>query len=441
MINIDDVFSVYEVTTHIKNLLERSIDILQIKGEVSNLARPASGHMYFSLKDEKSLIRCVFFVGYNRYLSFTPKNGDNVVVTGKLTVYERDGQYQIIVSDIFSLGIGLLHEKFEKLKEKLKNEGLFNSEHKRLLPKFPKSIGIVTSESGAALQDILNVLSRRYPLDIYLYPALVQGNEAPKSLVAGIGYFASSVEKKVDLIIIGRGGGSYEDLFCFNDEELARKIFACPIPIISAVGHEIDFTICDFVADVRAATPSVAAEIAVPNRDELIYNIQEKNKQLKALINAELQAYYTKIYLKEKRFKEYHPQNIIFKYQQQLDQATLRLVKYKTMFEGIKNKFYEKKYILETKNPVNLLAQRTLFIKLKKERLAFLVKEKTSFLKAELQEKKRILQGLSPKYLMGKGYTILEKDGKIVNSKKQIKAYDKISILLKDGKCLAEIRE
>jgi exodeoxyribonuclease VII large subunit len=436
MIDLDNVFKVYEVTAHIKNILERNIDILQIEGEVSNLSLPASGHIYFSLKDEKALLRCVFFAGYNRKIDFIPKNGDKVIVTGKITVYERDGQYQLIVSNISQYGIGNLHEQFERLKAKLKEEGLFDETHKKTLPKYPSSIGIVTSETGAALQDILNILSRRYPVNVYLYSAVVQGSEAPLSLVNGINYFAKS---NVDVIIIGRGGGSYEDLFCFNDEALARAIYACPIPVISAVGHEIDFTICDFVSDIRAATPSVAAEIATPNRQELLENLANKGKQLHSLINTKLQEYNQKTLLADKKIKAHHPQNIIYKQQQTLDYATLQLLKFKTIFDNIKNDFLAKKQLFKNQLHLSPISQHSLSLKHYQDKLSLLTKEKLNTTKAELSQKEQILKSHSPLNILNKGYALIQKEGNIITSKANLKTNDKINIKLKDGQCEAEV--
>jgi len=394
----DNIFKVNEVTSHIKNILERNLDFLKVVGEVSNISFPASGHVYFSLKDEKALIRCVFFAGYNRILQYVPQNGDSVVVSGKVTVYERDGLYQIIATNVSKYGVGQLHEKFEKLKVMLRTEGLFDHSHKKALPKYPKAIGIITSESGAVLHDMLNILSRRYPLDVYHFPTLVQGNEAPQSLISGIKYFVKMKrsKKKVDLIIIGRGGGSFDDLFCFNDEGLARAIHACPIPVISAVGHETDFTICDFVADMRAATPSVAVEIAVQDRNELYFQLSNKEKELLSLTLLKIQSYKQSILLADKRMQSSHPQNIILKQHQRLDYCRYKL-------------------------------------------LCFI--ERLNSFATKLENKKNTLHNLSPKHILDRGFVLIEKDGKIVKSRHDIRVKDLVNITFKDGKCFAEIKE
>ena len=263
--------TVSELNAYIKRIFEsdRTLSLISVRGEISNLTLHRSGHIYFSLKDEASQIKAVMFRSAAASLKFTPENGMKVILRCSVSVYEAGGLYQLYVNSILPDGIGALYLAYEQLKKRLDEEGLFSYEHKIPLPRFPQRIGIITSPSGAAVRDIINVTHRRFPLaKIYIYPALVQGDGAVADLVAGLEYFEES--KLADVIIIGRGGGSIEDLWAFNSERLARRIYDCEIPIISAVGHETDFTICDFVADMRAPTPSAAAEIAVPDVKELL---------------------------------------------------------------------------------------------------------------------------------------------------------------------------
>lgn len=242
---------------------------IAVRGEISNFVHHRSGHLYFSLKDEGGLVRAVMFRSAASRLAFVPENGMKVIVMASLTTYVKDGQYQLMVTSMEPDGVGALFLAFERLKKKLAAEGLFDEVRKKPLPKIPTHIGIITSPTGAALRDMLNILKRRFPLaQVLLYPALVQGSGAPASLVKAITVMGS--REDLDLLIIGRGGGSAEDLWCFNDESLARAIAACPLPVISAVGHETDFTICDLVSDLRAPTPSAAAELAVPETDVLL---------------------------------------------------------------------------------------------------------------------------------------------------------------------------
>ena len=264
------VLTVAQLNAYIKQIID-SNDILSdvyIKGEISNFTNHRTGHFYFTLKDPDSLIRAVMFKSAATKLKFLPENGMKVIVRGRVSAFVRDGQYQIYVEQMEPDGIGSLYIAFEQLKRKLEAEGLFSPMRKKPLPKIPTRIGIITSPTGAAVRDMINVTKRRFPLaKIVLFPSLVQGPDAPAQLIAGIKHF--NADRSVDVIIIGRGGGSIEDLWAFNDENLARTVAASTIPVISAVGHETDFTICDFAADMRAPTPSAAAEIAVPDTLEL----------------------------------------------------------------------------------------------------------------------------------------------------------------------------
>ena len=281
-----NAFSVSELNNYIKNVFEnnRTLSAVTVKGEISNFTNHRSGHLYFSLKDADGQIRAVMFRSSAARLKFMPESGMRVIVHGAVTVYPRDGSYQIYVSSMQPDGIGALYLAYEQLKERLFVEGLFDEEHKLQIPEYPSKIGVITSPTGAAVRDILNVTNRRYPLaDIYLYPALVQGSGAEESLIKGIDYFDKS--RLCDVIIIGRGGGSIEDLWAFNGERLARRIYSASIPIISAVGHETDFTICDFVSDLRAPTPSAAAEIAVPDIREIYMRLDSAEARCTAALN------------------------------------------------------------------------------------------------------------------------------------------------------------
>lgn len=264
-------FTVSELNNYIKSVFEenRTLSSVTVRGEISNFTNHRSGHLYFSLKDAEGQIRAVMFRTRAGGLKFMPESGMKVVVSGSVTVYPRDGSYQIYVSNMQPDGIGALYLAYEQLKERLSSEGLFDAGHKKEIPYYPERVGVITSPTGAAVRDIINVIGRRFPLaKVYLYPALVQGEGAPRSLVRALDYLDKS--GLCDVIIIGRGGGSIEDLWAFNDEALARRIYEASVPIISAVGHETDFTICDFVSDLRAPTPSAAAELAVPDVRDLL---------------------------------------------------------------------------------------------------------------------------------------------------------------------------
>ena len=284
------LFSVAQINEYIKYLIEDSpvLDSVYIVGEISNLtAYHTSGHMYFSLKDETGVLRAVMFKSSAQRLKFRPENGMRVIVHGRITVYPPSGQYQISCDSMEPDGFGALAAAFEQLKNKLSSEGLFDDSQKKPIPAYPTAVGVITSPTGAAVRDIINILSRRSPnVKMVLFPTLVQGDGAPKQLSSGIRYF--NKYRTVDVIIIGRGGGSLEELWAFNDEGLARTIAESEIPVISAVGHETDFTICDFVSDLRAPTPSAAAELAVPNRDELLQKLDLQRDALDTHIRSKL---------------------------------------------------------------------------------------------------------------------------------------------------------
>lgn len=279
-----DALTVTELNTLVHDVLESNdiFSAIAVRGEISNFVHHRSGHMYFSLKDEGSLVRSVMFRSAASRLAFRPENGMKVIVYASLTTYVKDGQYQLLVTHMEPDGIGALYIAFEALRRRLEAEGLFDPARKRPIPKIPSRIGVITSPTGAAVKDIIRILGRRFPYaEVLLFPAQVQGSGAAESLIAGLSYFSDT--KSVDVIILGRGGGSAEDLWEFNNEALARAVAASPIPVISAVGHESDFTICDFVADVRAATPSAAAELAVPESTELVRRFHNVTDRLALL--------------------------------------------------------------------------------------------------------------------------------------------------------------
>lgn len=391
----DSIFSVSDISLHIKNLLESNISNLYIEGEIANFTHHNSGHIYMSLKDNKSTIKCVFFKGYNQYLGFKPKTGDNVICLGKITVYERGGNYQLNIIKMIPSGKGLLDAKFEELKRKLAAEGLFDTSRKKEIAKYPEVIGVVTSATGAALQDIKNVISRRYPCRILLYPATVQGDKAPQEIIKGIRYF--NLHKNADTIIIGRGGGSQEDLFCFNDEKLARTIAASDIPIISSVGHEIDFTISDFVADLRAPTPSAAAELAVPDSKEILETLKVYNHRITSCTKGKIFTYKLFISNIQNNLQQFHPQNILRNYQQRIDEANIKL--------------------------------------------DHLLTHKISNFKQLLNLETAKVEALSPYNALKRGYSIIRQESRILNSVQSVEVNDKLEIMMQDGSLECVVNE
>ena len=313
MMNTPKIITVSQLNFYLKSLIDndQNLRFVFLEGEISNLTdHYSSGHIYFSLKDEKSVVKAVMFSYATKNLKFKPENGMKVILRARVSVYEPSGQYQLYVEDMQPDGVGALSLQFEQLKEKLSKEGLFDKAHKKPIPTFPETIGVITSPTGAAVRDILNILSRRYPsADIVMCPVLVQGDNAASQLTQAIKRFSES--KIADVVIIGRGGGSQEDLWAFNDENLARAIYDCETPVISAVGHETDFTICDFVSDLRAPTPSAAAELAVPDKDELTAELMAQRQYLSALIDKKLLSFESSLDNSSRLLSAYSPLNII----------------------------------------------------------------------------------------------------------------------------------
>jgi exodeoxyribonuclease VII large subunit len=383
--------TVSEVTNYIKRMLDNDFILsnLSVKGEISNLKYHSSGHIYFSLKDNNGKINCVMFKSSAMLLKFALEEGMEVIIKGRASIYPATGSFQLYCEEIRKEGIGDLFVKFEKLKEKLSKEGYFDEAHKKNLPKYPERVGIVTSSTGAAIKDIINVATRRSNLvDLILYQAKVQGIDAYKEIIEGIKYF--NKKNSVDIIIVGRGGGSIEELWNFNEEELAKAIYNSKIPIISAVGHEIDFTICDFVADVRAATPSQGAEIAVPLSSDIRDKISDISNRIDKKIDSKLQS--CKIELS----------------------GAERLLKLNSPITKISNSYLELDKL--------------------QERLRFVIKAKLKKEKSAIENLNNLLFAHNPINVISKGYAIIEdNDNNLITSKEMLKESKEIKIILKDG--------
>lgn len=386
----EKIFTVREVTRLIKNIIEQGTGFLWVQGEISNFKAHSSGHFYFSLKDESSQLSCVMFRDENRKLELKPEDGMEVHAYGRIGVYEKQGVYQLYVYDMKPVGIGELARRFEALKKKLKSEGLFEKEYKKLLPDFPLKIGVVTASTGAAIQDILNILSRRAPyVEVILKPVKVQGKNAAEEITQAINEFNKYGD--VDLLIVGRGGGSIEDLWAFNEEKVARAIFNSEIPVISAVGHEIDFTISDFVADLRAPTPSAAAELAVRDKKEILESINN-------LLKTAGRLFFNNIEQKRERQK-----NLSKRY------GIVRVV------DTIRQK----------KQSVDEYERRII----SKITYAFSMKSQM------IEGISKRLGGLDPSAVLGRGYTITRRlpEMKIISTIKDIRLYDRLAIEFTDG--------
>jgi exodeoxyribonuclease VII large subunit len=349
------IYSVSDITHVVKMLIEENIPAIWVEGEISNFKAHYSGHLYFTLKDENAQLSAVMWKSRTSNLSFTLEDGMLVQAYGNITLYEKSGRYQIDIIEMQPAGRGRLQAEFERLKHKLEAEGLFDVSHKKSIPRYPNSIGIVTSETGAALQDILNILKRRAPqVNIILRPVKVQGEGAAREIAEGVREL--NIYKNLDLIIVGRGGGSLEDLWAFNEEIVARAIYNSEIPVITAVGHEIDFTISDFVSDLRAPTPSAAAELAVPDRKELIENLLNLSKQLEVTYKNRINSLKEKIQSLAKSYGMRRPVDILHQYALQIDNLTGKLEKnfINYMNQG-RQKCEHLKMRLDNLNPKNVL--------------------------------------------------------------------------------------
>jgi exodeoxyribonuclease VII large subunit len=353
-------FSVQEITTHIHNLFDAdpTLNSVWVQGEVSNLTKAASGHWYFTIKDTKSQLKCVMFRNAAQYVQVDVKSGDEILVHGRVNVYDARGEYQLYADQIEPIGgVGDLYRQFEELKAKLDAEGLFDADRKQPIATFPKTIGIVTSPTAAAYHDMQNVLRRRFPMvEIILSPTLVQGNQAPPQIVNAIQRLNEFTE--VDTIIVSRGGGSIEDLWCFNDESVARAIADSRIPVISGVGHEIDFTIADFVSDLRAPTPSSAAELATPNRDDLLIDLDRQTADLKAIFTGSLSATQNNLSQTQQRLKYASPKTTITQARQQLTNQQTQLGRVmRQQMKSLHDHLSARTDTLNAANPAAILAR------------------------------------------------------------------------------------
>lgn len=393
----DKYLTVSVINRYIKHKLDNDENLQKvfIKGEISNFKAHTTGHLYFSIKDETSKINAIMFSKSSSKLQFTPVDGTKVLITGRISVYESTGNYQIYVDDMQEDGLGNLYIEFEKLKKKLENEGLFDSKYKKNIPKYPDKIGVITANTGAAIKDILTTIKRRYPIaQVILFPSLVQGENAASDIVRNI-KLANNYD--LDVLIVGRGGGSIEDLWPFNEEIVARAIFDCKIPVISAVGHEIDFTIADFVSDLRAPTPTAAAEMAVPNLIDLNKYIKQLNIRLNETILKKLNI--QKLYLDS----------------------------------------YKNSYII--KNPMILYEN-------KKQKLDLVLEKINTNIYLKLESKRKEIDNIidklnlvNPLNILKRGFSLVYKDDKIITSVEKIKKDDCLKIKLSEGIAKVKVEE
>ncbi|MEH6625868.1 MAG: exodeoxyribonuclease VII large subunit [Motiliproteus sp.] len=432
------ILSVSELNRQARLLLEQKFSLLTIEGEISNFVCPSSGHWYFSLKDNQAQVRCALFKNRNRFLKYRPKNGDLVRLRAKVSLYEGRGEFQLIGDYLEEAGAGALQAAYEALKIKLEDEGLFAAEHKQLLPTLPKHIGVITSSTGAAIQDIISVLKRRFPaIPVSIYPSAVQGVEAPTQLIQALNLALR--DNRCDVLILGRGGGSLEDLWAFNNEALARAIYASKIPIVSAVGHEVDFSIADYVADVRAPTPSAAAELISPDRDTLWSQFLYYEESLTRQLQRQLQLCQLRVNGLSKRLR--HPGHRLQEQGQRLDELELRLRRrMQQVLEQQQHKLSQTRERLTLQSPQKQLIRLEQNYQQLSHRLQQGIQQLLEKRRLQLATQSHGLHAVSPLATLDRGYAIVtDQQGRVIQEANTQNIGQQIQARLAKGSLTCEI--
>ena len=439
----NEIISVGELNRSAKYLLESNFPAVSVIGEISNLARPASGHIYFSLKDDEGSIQCAMFKGSNMGLNFNPKDGDECIVSGNISLFVQRGNYQLIAKKMILAGQGNLMQEFEKLKNKLKDEGLFDDANKLPIPEAPKHVAVITSASTAALQDVLSTIERRAPnMRISLSPAIVQGESASDTIICAlrrIQNYNNNSSDKIDCVLICRGGGSIEDLWCFNNEDLAREIFSFEIPIISGVGHEIDFTITDFVSDLRAPTPTAAAEIVSEFNFNLIEKLSEISKDLVSKIKNILRDKNQTLDYQSSHLK--HPAHVI------KEQSRILVSTYEKLVMLIKQKisdsklsFKENTNTLYIENPKYLILDRKNSLQKNYQSLKNLIQSFINKSQSRIVTSEKVIKSIDPQNILERGYSLITNmEGSVIKDSAQVSEDDEITAKLAVGSFAAKV--
>ncbi|KQO17496.1 exodeoxyribonuclease VII large subunit [Paenibacillus sp. Leaf72] len=437
------VYSIKDINRYIRMKMDSDAVLgdVWLRGEISNFTHHSSGHMYFTLKDKDSRLKCVMFASHNQRLPFIPREGAKVMARGNISVYERDGNYQFYVSAMQPDGIGSLYLAFEQLKSKLEKEGLFAAERKRPIPRFPGAIGLITSPTGAAVRDMMITLQRRYPAArIYVYPVLVQGAQAAPSISHAIE--AMNRFGEIDVLIVGRGGGSLEELWAFNEEQVARSIAASAIPIISAVGHETDYTIADFVADLRAATPTAAAELAVPHAAELEKHLSRQRQQLEQSLRQVIRSRKEQLARVRRSPFFLYPRKYLLEQAQRLDllEERLRQRTQKAAHRG-RSRLERLQATLAGHHPGQRVQFAASRLKGTSKRLEQIIQQTLQEKQLKLHSSIRQLDALSPLKVMARGYGLVyeESEQRLVKSVADVKAGDTVKVKLADGQMTCEV--
>lgn len=430
----NNIFTVSRLNSEVRLLLENEMGIVWLVGEISNFSAPVSGHWYFTLKDSRAQVKCAMFRGNNRRVTFKPQNGNQVLVKARLSLYEPRGDYQLIIENMQPEGDGRLQQEFDELKMKLAAEGLFAQSSKQPLPENPTRVGVITSKTGAALHDILDVLKRRDPtLPIVIYPSIVQGDTAAISIAQAIG--RANERKECDVLIVGRGGGSLEDLWCFNNEILARTIAASQIPIVSAVGHEVDVTIADFVADMRAPTPSAAAELVSRDNNHKVLSLKQKRQHLRQAMLQYLTDHKSSLNMLERKLERKHPSYQLQQQSQRLDELEQRLrVAMNQRLSGNSRTMVNLDHRLALHNPQRKLNQLQSQLSSSKAKLFDAMDRQLLLSRHQLALAAEKLDTVSPLATLKRGYSITQlENGDVVTDANKIKTGDVLITRLADG--------
>lgn len=426
------IYSVAELNRTARGLLEGQLPLVWVEGEMSNLARPGSGHLYFSLKDSSAQVRCAMFRYRSQQLNFEPANGLQVVVRGRVSLYEARGEFQLVVEQLASAGAGALQQAFEQLKQKLLAEGLFAAEHKQVLPAVPQCIGVITSPTGAAIQDVLNVLQRRFAgIAVRIYPVPVQGKDAPSAIVKALQ--RANRRRDADVLLLTRGGGSLEDLWAFNDEQVARAIFASRLPVVSAVGHEIDFSIADFVADVRAPTPSAAAELLSPDAQHWQAQTQQLERRLRRAMSAQLAQ--KQQYLHHLQARLRHPRQSLEAVAQHLDALSLRLQqRLHSQLVQQQQRVQQLQARFQRQNPALKLQPLSLQQEYLQQRLHTVMQHKIKHYEQRLHTLVHTLDTVSPLATLQRGYAIVQDEKqRVIRQASAVQIGDAVQARLAEG--------
>lgn len=433
-----DIYTVSRLNNEVRFLLEDSFPLVWVEGEISNFAAPHSGHWYFSLKDAAAQVRCALFKGNQRNLGFIPKDGSHVLIRARVSLYPNRGEYQLIAEHMEERGEGKLRRAYELLKKKLEEAGLFDPAHKKILPLFPKQIGVVTSATGAAIRDILTVLKRRFAcVPVIIYPTLVQGATAAPTIVKAIQI--ANQRRECDVVILARGGGSLEDLWPFNEEIVAHAIYQSEIPIISGIGHEVDFTIADFVADKRAATPSAAAEIITPDCVDLLQMLTRNKLHILRCIQQKLTANKKHIDWMQTHLYQQHPKRRLAEKMQHLDFCELTLVQLQTrLLNSLQNKLKDKDAKLHRLTPAHRIRHLHNQMNFYHQQFMTLITAQFARKQAILANGVAKLDALSPLATLSRGYAIATKGQQVVRSAKEVQVGDEISVKVMEGSILCK---